>query len=273
VLIAAALMVGTLSVKAAPAKLKPATLKAWEQYYQWADERVSRELADPEKFLIADYLPQKDQAKVERQLKSGEIVIRKMKRVVPSGQKFKVPDGEIHHWWGSILVPGVTLPKLLVFLQDYDHHAGKFEDIQESRLISQKENYYKFFFRLMRSKSLFTAHYNTVQECIYIRHSDVRVSSRSIATKIAELDKAGTPKESEKPIGDDRGFLWKLVSWWRFQQTPEGVIVEIESASLSRNIPFLVKIIPGVSSYIRSTPKESLRSVLTSVRMHANPSS
>jgi hypothetical protein len=44
------------------------------------------------------------------------------------------------------------------------------------------------------------------------------------------------------------------------------VIVEIESASLSRDIPTLIKFMPGVSSYINSTPRESLESVLISIR-------
>jgi hypothetical protein len=272
-MIAAALTAGTPAAAAAPVRLKQATLKAWKQYYRWTDDRVSRELSDPERFLIADYLPPKDRREVLRLLTSGEVIVRKRDVKDPEGRKFKAPDGELHHWWGSILVPGTTLAKLLAFLQDYDHHAGKFEDVQESRLISQSGNYYKFYFRLMRSKAMFTAHYNTIQEATYTRHGEDRASSRSLATRIAELDKAGTPQEKEKPPGDDRGFLWKLVSWWRFQQVPEGVIVEIESASLSRNIPFMIRMIPGLSGYIRSTPKESLRSVLTTVRTHATPSS
>lgn len=44
------------------------------------------------------------------------------------------------------------------------------------------------------------------------------------------------------------------------------MVVEIESASLSRDIPIFVEFIPGVSSYIRSTPKESMESVLLSIR-------
>lgn len=44
------------------------------------------------------------------------------------------------------------------------------------------------------------------------------------------------------------------------------MIVEIESASLSRDIPFIVKLIPGVSAYIRSTPRDSMESVLADLR-------
>ena len=189
--------------------------------------------------------------------------------VVPPGQRLEVPDGEIHHWWGAILIPNARLPELLPFLQDYGHHAGKFSDVEKSELLSRKGETFKFYFRLRRTKAFVTAHYNSEQECTYQQHSPTRVSSRSVATKIAEVENPGTPQEREKPPGNDRGFLWRLVSWWRFEQTAEGVIVECESASLSRDIPTVVKFIPGVSSYIRSTPKESLESVLVSIRNHA----
>ena len=90
--------------------------------------------------------------------------------------------------------------------------------------------------------------------------------ARATATKIAEVENPGTPSEREKPPGNDRGFLWRLVSWWRFEQRGPDVIVELESASLSRGIPAVIKFMPGISSYIRSTPRETLESVLISIR-------
>jgi len=89
-----------------------------------------------------------------------------------------------------------------------------------------------------------------------------------VATKIAEVEDPGTASERERKPCNDRGFLWRLVSWWRFEQRGNDVVVELESASLSRDIPTVVKFLPGVSRYIRSTPRESLESVLTSIRKH-----
>jgi hypothetical protein len=250
-------------------KLQPQTVRAWDQYYTWADQKVKRELADPSRFLIQDFLPAQQKAAVQRRLHNGEIVVQQMTGVVTGGARFEVPDGEIHHLWGSILIPNIKMPDLMRFLQDYGNHAGKFADVEKSRLLARDGNFFRFYFRLKRTKAIVTAHYNSEQECVYTFHSLTRVSSRSIATKIAELENAGTPQERERPPGEDRGFLWRLVSWWRFQQTDAGVIVECESASLSRDIPFIAKLIPGVSSYIRSTPRESLESVLSSIRAHA----
>ncbi len=258
-----------LPASAEATQLKPETIQAWDRYYTWADAKVKRELSDPSRFLIQDFLPQGEMASVRQQIEAGAIVVRRMHGVVPAGIHFEVPDGEIHHWWGAILIPNITLPDLLPFLQDYGNHAGRFADVERSKLLSRNGNRFKFFFRLRRSKAIVTAYYNTEQECEYFFHGKGRVSSRSSATRIAEIENAGTPNERERTPGDDRGFLWRLVSWWRFEETDKGVIVECESASLSRDIPMIVKLIPGVSAYIRSTPRESLESVLTSIRTYA----
>ena len=253
------------------AVMTPATENAWNQYYMWASQKVSRELSDPQRFLIEDFLAPAEKDGILKELAAGGIVVRRVapSAVVPNGTHLEVPDGEIHHWWGAILIPKTTLSDLIPFLQDYEHHAGKFADVEKSKLLSSDGNTFRFYFRLRRSKAFVTAQFNSEQECTYRRHSPARVSSRSVATKIAELENPGTPQEREKQPGNDRGFLWKLVSWWRFEQTAAGVVVECESASLSRDIPAVVKFIPGVSSYIRSTPRESLESVLSSIRNHA----
>jgi hypothetical protein len=254
------------------AQLEPAAVKAWDHYLKWADQKVERELSDPNGFLIQNYLSPQDKATVQRQLAAGETVVRRMQGVVPSGTKFEVPNGAIHHWWGSIIVPNIALADLLTFLKDYDHHAGRFAEVVQSRLLSKEGEKYKFFFKLKRSKSVVTVHYNTEQECLYRLHDPKTASSRSIATKIAEIENPGTPNERELPPGGDRGFLWRLVTWWRFQQVDKGVIIECESASLSRSIPGIVNFIPGLRGYLESVPYESLQNTLMPIRKFAKPS-
>jgi hypothetical protein len=261
-----------LSVVAVPAEAPgPETLKAWDQYYAWANRRVEKEMSDPRRFLIEDFLPAAEQASIRKELNSGAIVVRRMTGVIPPGARFQVPHGEIHHWWGAVLVPNVKLAKVIAFAQDYAHQAGRFADIEKSQLLKREDDQFEFFFRLRRTKAFVTVYYNTWQECTYYPKGNGRVWSRSQATKIAELEEPGTPNEREKSPAEDRGYLSRLVSWWRFEQTDRGVIVECESASLSRDIPMIVSLIPGVASYIRSTPRESLESVLSTIRQYVKP--
>ncbi len=248
-------------------KLQPATVTAWQRYYRWADQRVRRQVSDPNRFLARDHLSADERETIRQKLRAGDIFVQHITRgVVPSGQKFVVSGGEIHHVWGTVFLPRVKLAELLRFLQDYDHHAGKFADVDRSRLIRRNDDRFKIYYRLSRSKAFVTAYYNTEQDAEYRTIGPGRVLSWSNATRIAELENPGTSAERERPLGEDRGFLWRLVSWWRYQETDEGVIVECESASLSRDVPAIVGWIPGLSSYIRSTPVESLQSVLSSIR-------
>jgi hypothetical protein len=240
--------------------LQPSTTQAWDRYYQWADAKVRSEVQDSTKFLIQERLSPKELREIQRHFKNGEAYVERARNVIPDKEKFSCPDGEIHHWWGTILVPKVKMPQLMAFLKDYDHHAGKFSDVVESELKSKDGEHFIFRLQLMRSKSFVTAHYNTIQETTFYPLDAKRVWSKSIATSIVEL-KDG----KELPPGKDHGFLRRLVSWWRFQETDEGVIVEIDSASLSRDIPWYFSL-PGVMSYIRSTPKETLTSILVSIR-------
>jgi hypothetical protein len=83
-------------------------------------------------------------------------------------------------------------------------------------------------------------------------------------TKIAELTAAGTPGEREKAPREDRGFLWGLRAWWRYEAVPGGVLIECESVSLSRSIPIVLR--PFVTSTVDRIARESLEKTLRSVR-------
>lgn len=247
------------------AELKSKTIEAWDQYIKWADAKVRKELSDPSVFLIQSGLKPEQKATVLRRIESGGIFVDKMTGVIPPGAHFKVPDGAIHHWWGAVLLRNVTLDQLFKFLKDYDHHAGKFADVEKSSLQFHEGNRYKVFFRFKRTK-IITAVYNTEQDCHYTSYGSERAASDSVATRIAQVEDAGKQSEHELKPGEDDGYLWRLVSWWRYEQRGKDVIVELESASLSRDIPFMINLLPPVKAYVNSTPKESLESVLTSIR-------
>jgi hypothetical protein len=169
----------------------------------------------------------------------------------------------IHHWLGAIFVPGVTASSLIRAIQDYDHHSKYFKEVEQSKLVSHDGETFKIFLRLMRKKVV-TVHYNTDHTVVYRVHDNSRISSRSFTTKIAELESAGSASEKEKPVGVDSGYFWRLNSYWRFKEQDGGVIVECESISLSRSIPFgLGWLIKG---FVESVPRESLESTMLQIR-------
>jgi len=109
-----------------------------------------------------------------------------------------------------------------------------------------------------------TATYNTEHDVSYRSHGAGRASSRSVATRIAEVENVGGPDERECTPGMDRGFLWGLNSYWRYQAVQGGVIVELESLTLSRGVPW------GVGAVVRPlvdrVARESVTRTLVSLR-------
>jgi hypothetical protein len=245
------------------ADLQPKTLAAWESYVRYTEQRIEREMADGQRFLVLDFRPAAEAKSARALLRNGHLDIWKMASSRESGHEIEVPDGMIHHWVGAIFIPGAHLDALLEWLHDYDHHAGRFPEVAASKLLSRDGDTFKIYLRLKRKK-IITVYYNTYHTATYYSKDVHRAYSRGAATKIAQLDHPDTPQEREISPGHDSGFLWRLNNYWRYEEADGGVYVECESISLSRGIPFGFGWIIG--SYVESVPRESLENTLTSIR-------
>lgn len=239
------------------AALEAGTARVWEKYVALTEARISRDLDSPSRFMtIAS-------GKTRDRLKNGEVHIERGRITVTEGAEMRLGNGMIHHWSGAIFVPGVSLEALLNWLQDYDDQHRYFKEVEQSQLVARDGNTFQIFLRLARTK-IVTVHYNTNHTVVYRRHGPRRASSWSVATRIAELKDTGTASERELPAGNDRGFLWRLNSYWKFSEEDGGVVVECESISLSRSVPFGLGWL--IDRYVESIPRESLRDTLIQIR-------
>jgi hypothetical protein len=263
-LLLALFLVGTIQAPdATAATLMPKTLQAWDTYAQLTEKRINGEISGSGEFLLIDFKKIEERDRIHKALKEGAVQVEKKETLDAQGKVIPVEDGLIHHWVGSIFVPNVTLRTLRAWVQNYDRHADYFADVEKSKLLSRDGESFKIFLRLVRKKVV-TVRYNTEHSVVYRDHSATRVSSRSIATKIAEISDAGSPSEKEKTSANDSGFMWRLNSYWRFEERDGGVIVECESISLSRSIPFGFGWL--VRSFVESVPRESLNDMLVGIR-------
>ena len=252
-----ALLAGT-AVGSEAAELQPQTVAAWNRFVEVTERRIAAELADPDRFLVQDF--RDDAAETRRDVLSGSVRIDKLETLDADGERIRVPKGTIHHWLGSALIPDVTLEEVLHALIHAVEPEALQDDVLESRVLDRPgEDRLELFLKL-RSTQMVTVHYNSEHAAAYTRHRTGVASSRTIATRIAELDSAGTPDEREKPVGRDRGFLWRLNTYWRYQEVDEGVIVEVQSLSLSRGIPRLLRwmVSPLINRAARDTLSRTL---------------
>ena len=262
ILIALFLVGVTGTSEASAAKLKPKTLEAGERYQRLTETRINGELAGGGSFLVLDLKKPDERASIRKVLKDGGVNIEKM-RTPDAGKEIDVEDGMIHHWIGQIFIPKMTIRTLRPWLQNYDRHADYFADVEKSKLLSRDGENFKIYLRLVRKKVI-TVRYNTEHSVTYRDHSPTRMSSRSIATKIAEIANAGTATEKERTSDDDSGFMWRLNSYWRFQERDGGVWIECEAISLSRDIPTGLGWL--IEPIVRGLPSESLANTLRLTR-------
>jgi hypothetical protein len=247
---------------ALPAGLSEETLAAWETYRKLTEARIEKELSSTSGFLVRDFLEPGAAREVLGEFRSG-VSVRERETRSEEGAKIEIPKGLVHHWYATTFVPGAKIDDVLAWVQDYDRHKDYFDEVEDSRLVSRNGEVFDIFLRLRRKK-IVTVHYNTEHEVSYRSLGEGRAASRSVATRIAEIEDAGTPREKEKAVGDDQGFLWRLNSYWRFLQEKDGVVVECESISLSRTIPLPVRWM--VEPIINDVPRESLEAALLPMR-------
>jgi len=86
--------------------------------------------------------------------------------------------------------------------------------------------------------------------------------SLSQSTKITEIDSPGSSGERALSTDEEHGFLWRLNTYWSYEEKDGGLYMQIESVSLTRSIP------PGlgwaVKPFVESVPRESLEFTLRS---------
>ncbi|HKM65884.1 MAG TPA: hypothetical protein VJX70_01860 [Candidatus Acidoferrum sp.] len=263
IVLMAALLGASLPAGGDPASsLQPATIRAFENYVAAAEARLGKSLAQGDFFWIDELAKQEKEEAYER-LKSGKVELRHVSGE-EAGRNSAIPGGMIHDWQGMIFIPGAKLDEVLSLLQDYDRHATYYApDVERAKIEAHDGDHFRVFMRFRRKK-IVTVVLNTEQEIDYYRDSPTRSHSRSSATRIAEVENAGTPEERERTPGIDNGFMWRLETWWRMEERDGGVYVQNEAVSLTRDIPAVLAWM--IEPFVTSIPKESLEFTLEATR-------
>jgi len=234
--------------------LRREPLEKYDAYIRQTEARIEREVHSPT-FLWSSQSP----ARLER-VRAGAVVTE------PGNGRGDVHLGgaDIHDWIGAFFLRGAKIGQVTSFLSDFGVHKNYFfPEVTDSRLLSRTGNESLIYYRIVKKKWL-TVVYNTNQTAYTYSVSPTRGYSRSFASRIAEVKDAGKPTEHELPIGKDHGFLWRLNTYWRYEEKDGGVYVECETVSLTRDVPFGWGWL--VYPLIRNLPRESLAHILESTR-------
>jgi hypothetical protein len=243
--------------------LRPKTASDFAKYVAAVEARRARDISDQEPFLDIERQPPAQLARTVSALKRGEVIVTRGVARDDSSNEVSIEGGLINHWRGTVFVPHVKLDAMLKVLQEPQTDKHKQEEVLSSRVVSRDGDSQKVFLRLRRTKFV-TVVYDTEYDVVYKRIAPDRAWSNSISTRVVEIENAGTPKERALPEGNDSGFMWKLNTYWRYKQLDDGVLVEIESVTLSRSLPAIIG--PLIRPIVTSTARESMTRTLASLR-------
>jgi putative flippase GtrA len=185
------------------------------------------------------------------------------RQLVVRGDDTAIPGGTIHRWCGALFIPRADLDHVVEAVRSGDRELLWQEDVRDARVLGRTADGLRVYLRVVRD-SIVTATYNTEHETTIRRLGPDVAVSHSVATRIAEVDRPSTRREAELPIGHDSGYLWRLNSYWRYRQIGCGVLVELESVSLSRGVPAILR--PIAMPLVRRVARESVTRTLTHVR-------
>lgn len=270
---AAALSVATLAKQVEAKQTKaagppPQALAAFEQYVGQAEARIEREESAPDEFLGLQAFPSPGD-ELEARLRRGEVM-------VTSGgiTPVEVPGGLVHHWIGIVFIPHATISQVFTILQNYDQMARYYSpDVAASHLVRRHGEDFEFSMRL-REHKIITVVLDGLYDVKYGQLDPAHQYSASHSMQMVEVadDRQSSGADGENASnetsvharGTDHGFLWRTNAYWRFEQASDGVFVEFESISLSRDVPtgwgWLVE------PFIREIPRESLVFTLRATR-------
>jgi putative flippase GtrA len=215
----------SLLIPSRAAAQTPQTLAAWDRYVTAVEARLDRSRAERSRRPALDL-------------------------ILASGEGVRVASGTISDWSGSVFLPGVSLDDVLDRLQ----HPGTpppQEDVASSRVLGRSGNSLRVAIRLVRH-AIVTVTYDTEHEMRFDRWTPHLATARSVATRIEE---AG---------GTDHGFLWRLNSYWKYEEMDGGVLVSLESLTLSRDVTSIIR--PVAAPLVTRIARESVVRTLDALR-------
>lgn len=238
----------------ASSRLTPETARAFDRYVASAEASMTHDFE-------TGHSPDVGQSNMEKtKLRGGEM------RIDPCAPPIDidVPGGMIQDWRGSMFIPEATIQKVKAVLQDYDNYQQFYKpEVIESKQLAHDGDEYDVFLRL-RKKQVLTVVLNTEYHVRYIQLDARRMFLISRSTRIAEVRDPERSLTDEVPVGHDFGFLWRLNSYWQFEQADGGVYAECRAISLSRDLPAgLGWMLKG---FINRFPKESIQNTLRGTR-------
>ena len=145
-------------------------------------------------------------------------------------------------------------------MRDFAGYPQRYSpQVLQAKVLSRQGNCYQVLMRV-RQKHVLTVVMDTAYGVTSGRLDATHGYSISRSTRIAEIDSPGEPNERALGAGEEHGYLWRLNTYWSYEERDGGLYMQIESVSLTRSIPTGLGWLIG--PFVKSVPRESLEFTL-----------
>jgi len=226
----------------------------FNSYVSGVEARLGQQHRSADAFLAGGVLAPQN----ETRLYGGELVVDEL---TPAGGT-ALPGALLHHWRGTAFAPGATAADFERLMKDFDDYPQNFSpQVVRARVISQKGDDLQTLIRV-RQKHMITVVMDTAYDVSFERLDERHGYSVSRSTRISEIASAGTGAERELSADESHGFLWRMNTYWSYEEKDGGLYMQIESVSLTRSIPRGLGW--AVQPFVESVPRESVEFTLRS---------
>ena len=238
------------------AEPSPSAVAGFDAYIGRVEARLADQHRSAQGFLVGV-----GSAGTDEKLRRGELIIEQL----TPGKVADLPGALLHDWRGTAFVRGATAADFERLMKDFKNYPQRFApQVTEAQIISpshvgQTPDHFVASMRV-RQKHVITVVMDTTYDITYGRLDARHGYSSSRSTSINEIADAGTPHEHALTPKEDHGFLWRLNTYWSFEERDGGLYIQIESVSLTRAIPTGLGWVIG--PYVKSVPRESLEFTL-----------
>jgi hypothetical protein len=257
----AVLLLSALAIRAS-AEAAAAAVIAFDQYAAKVEARLERQHRSVNSFIAAAG----SGAPADARLRRGELIIERLTPAVNAE-----PYGSLlHHWRGTAFVPGATAADFEWLMKDFSAYPRVFSpQVRQAAILSPDSGAIRnaipdrFTASMrVRQRHVITVVMDTTYDVNYGRLDTRHGYSVSRSTKISEIASPGTPSERALSAAEEHGFLWRLNTYWSYEERDGGLYMQVESISLTRAIP--TGLAWAVRPFVESVPRESLEFTLRS---------
>ncbi len=229
----------------------PAAVAGFNNYVGRVESRLAERHRSADGFLAAV-----DRARLQR----GDLVIEQL----TPATGMELPGAMMHDWRGTAFVAGTRSEDFERVMRDFEAYPRFYSpQVVRTSVLARQGDHYVATMRV-RQQHVLTVVMDTTYDITFGRLDAQHGFSASRSTKISEIDSPGTTKERALSASKEHGFLWRLNTYWSYEERDGGLYIQIESVSLTRSIP--TGLGWAIGPFVESVPRESLEFTLRATR-------